>query len=101
VTAASWRLVLQHEVFVADPGAPQSRAIARQQSACLGGCLASRQAETGNAVQKTTTASISNAPFLPQDMVSLRITIVSIRPLRSPGCDLDHAFAPEDRNCVH
>ena len=31
------------------------------------------------AVQKTTTASINNALFLPQEMVLLRVTIVSIR----------------------
>lgn len=84
MTAASWRVVLQHEVFDADPGALQLRAIAPQQSFCVGNCLASKQAETGIAVQKTTTASISNAPFLPQDMVSLRVAMASIPRLLSP-----------------
>ncbi len=52
------------------------------------------------AVQKTTTASINNALFLSQEMVLLRVTIVSIRHQMFPGGDLDHIFAAGEHNCV-
>jgi hypothetical protein len=63
------RWTWQHEPFMPIGGIPHSRSIPRQQECCPDGCVAGRQAKAGAAVQKTTTASISNAPFLPQFMV--------------------------------
>ncbi len=47
----------------------QDAAMAWQQSGCPWREPAKMQAETGSAVQKTTTAIISNAPFLFQFIV--------------------------------
>lgn len=62
-------LAWQHALLAAEAAEPHIRAILRQQSCCRIGFMPSRQAEAGIAVQKTTTASINNAPFLLQFMV--------------------------------
>jgi hypothetical protein len=72
-------------------GIGQSCAMPRQQAACPAGCIASRQADTGIPVQMTTTASIKNAPFLPQFIVDCSLTsIVSIRRVHPADSDLYH-----------
>jgi len=60
---------LQHELSAPIAGEPQAFAMARQQAGCPIGRNASRQADAGRAVQKTTTANINNTPFLSQFMV--------------------------------
>jgi hypothetical protein len=51
----------------------------------------SKQADTGIAAEKATTANISNAPILHRFMVyGSRILTVSIRLRASCGDDLDH-----------
>jgi hypothetical protein len=69
VTAASLPRIWQHEASMPIPRIVQSRAILRQHAGRALGCIASRQADAGSAVHKTTAASISNAPFLPQFML--------------------------------
>jgi hypothetical protein len=73
------------------PGIPHFRSIPRQQECWPDGCEVSRQAQTGAAVQKTTTASMSNAPFLTQFIVRRSpVSIVSIRRGLPLGGDIDH-----------
>lgn len=85
------RWAWQHEPFALIDGESHSRALPRQQSGCPVECAASRQAEAGIAVQRTTTASISNALFLLQFIVSKsQVSTVSIRCRAFCGSDLDH-----------
>jgi len=56
----------QHEPSMLVPEIPHFSSIPRQQECWPDGCEASRQAPSGAAVQRTTTASNSNAPFLPK-----------------------------------
>jgi hypothetical protein len=69
--------------------------MARQQSGWLASRVPKRQADTGantgRVVQKATTASINNPPFLPQVMVyKSRVLTVSIRHRALLSGDLDH-----------
>jgi hypothetical protein len=68
-TTALCRWAWQHEQSVHIEGESHSRAIPRQQSGCPVECATSRQAKAGIVVQRTTTASTSNALFLPQFIV--------------------------------
>jgi len=73
VTAASMLPVWQQDALLSVPRMPHFWAMLRWQHAGgAPGCIASRQADAGRAVHKTTVASISNANFLPQ-----RIVVVS------------------------
>jgi hypothetical protein len=56
----------QQEPFAPFAGEPQFAAIPRQQSACPVARATGKQANAGIAAQQTTTASIRNAPRLPQ-----------------------------------
>ena len=90
-TAGFSPLVWQHELFAPIAGEPQVCAMARQQSGWLACRVPSKQADTGIVAQKATTASISNAPFLPQFMVyRSRVLTVSIRHRASRSDDSDH-----------
>ena len=70
---------------------PHARAIPRQQSCCVVGCIANRQAEAGIAVHETINASNKNAPFLRQFMPKgPRLLIISICRRLWGGSDIDH-----------
>lgn len=93
MTAGFWRPAWQHERFAVVPAGAHGTVMfmALQQECCPVVRMASKQADTGIAVQRTTTASISNAPFLPQFIVSRsRVSIVSIHFRASCDSDLDH-----------
>lgn len=81
----------QHGLLAHIPGESHPCAIAPQQSGWLEFLTPSRQAEAGIAAQETTTANISNAPFLHQFIVfRSRESIVSIHLQASRDSDLDH-----------
>lgn len=61
--------IRQQEGFILMPGIAPSFAISPQQEGRASACIRSTQAEAGIAVHETTTASISNASFLPQGMI--------------------------------
>ena len=67
-TATFCGRALQHEPLISMPTGPQLCIMPRQQAGCPAGCIASRQADTGATVHKTTTANIRHAPFLLQLM---------------------------------
>ena len=64
--AGSFPRTWQHESLAPIPGESHPFAVARQQSGEVAEWEPSRQADAGIAAQKTTTANIGNAPFLPQ-----------------------------------
>jgi hypothetical protein len=64
--AGSFPRTWQHESHAPIAGESHPCAVARQQSGEAAEWEPSRQADAGTAAQKTTTANISNAPFLPQ-----------------------------------
>ena len=93
MTAGFWRPAWQHERFAVVPAGAHGTVMfmALQQECCPVVCMASRQAVAGIAVQRTTTASMNSALFLPQVIVSrFRVSIVSIHCRAFYGGDLDH-----------
>ena len=82
MTAGFWRPTWQHERFAVAPAGAHANVMfmALQQECFPVVRMASRQADTGIAAQKTVIASMNSALFLPQVIVSRsRVSIASIR----------------------
>jgi hypothetical protein len=89
--AAFFGWIRQQEASMPMPGIGQTAATPRQQAGRPPGCVVSRQADAGMAVQRTAKTSIKSALFLPQFMDERSPAFIpSIRQWFSVDGDSDH-----------